>query len=131
MIILKEETKLIGKQLTQGESKVIEQITEHRKTCGQLSKIIGISETRVRENIRQARKKGYLIDAEVRGSKRGYKVVKTPEELKRFIQIMKSRREEIDYIIYLAETQIGRIENPDQISINDYFKSLGGSGNEK
>lgn len=130
MQILKEETKLIGKELTPNEKRIVEQITGTRRTCKELSNILDISEIDIRTYIRQARKKGYLIDAEVRGDQRGYKLIETPSELLRFTQIQKSRIEEIKYIIYLAEIQMARIENPNQISINDYFKTLGGSGVE-
>ena len=122
------DLKLIGQELTPTERQIVNHITGKRRTCRELEQITGFKGGDIRYYIRQARKKGVLIDSEVKGgyNVRGYKLIETESEFKRFLQIQKARVKGLEHIIYIAELQVERIGNPNQISINDYFKSLTG-----
>lgn len=116
------DLKLLGKELTHQEAEIVKHITGRRRTCKQLQEETGIKGGDIRYYIRQARKKGVLIDSEVKGeyNVRGYKVIETESEYKRFLQIQKARVKGIEHIIYIAELQIERIGNPDQITILEF-----------
>ena len=101
--------KLIGKELTEQEKEVIDKITGKRRTCRELEQITGFKGGDIRYYIRQARKKGVLIDSEVKGAynDRGYKLIETESEYLRFRQIQNARRKGIDHIVFVADLQAG------------------------
>lgn len=96
---------------------LLDLINEGRYTTRYLSKVLGISRDAVKRTVQNLREDGVLIQGEVSGKDRGYKVIKTEEELERFIQLTESRMKNLNRTVIQAKAQRNNLPDTNQISL--------------
>jgi biotin operon repressor len=99
------------------KAELLDLINEGRHTTRHLAKVLGISRDAVKRTVQNLREDGVLIQGEVSGPQRGYKVIKTEEELERFIDINSSRMKHLNRIILMAKAQRNNLPDTNQINI--------------